>query len=414
MHRFRRVCPVLAVSLALILSAAVPAAAGSGAGAINQAFNTSARAEAMGGAGTALAWGRNTNHWANPALAALRDGVSFVTMTSHLAAGLADDIWLHDEVLMVGAYGVTLSYAGSPLRGTKVDMGRQMSTDENGDFVDYFDSYMQTRYWGVAVDAVRLGEHLLDDGRTRWSRYASVCFGRVAKSYEDRLAPDSILQDQSGGGTAEAGCSDIGLMVRATPLLVESLGERGLPGLLGLRAGGAWGSAQRNRADEFIRHIDVDQSDPFPWAYDKGWTLHAELTLSPRAAERLGLLAGVIDPVFSWTRAKYKTEPGYVWQDDASHYVYEHDTSGAFDEWGDGWEIGLLNVLYVRRGHLSAPYGDVDGDTRGWGLQFSLPRYGGASWDMAEVPQATGLPNVKRHALSFWIDAFALLGHDAR
>ena len=64
-------------------------------------------------------------------------------------------------------------------------------------------------------------------------------------------------------------------------------------------------------------------------------------------------------------------------------------TKTKHEEKGDGWELGVANLFYVRRGHVEALYGDIDGDTKGWGLNVQAGRIGGFRYDRAEVPQAS-------------------------
>ena len=103
------------------------------------------------------------------------------------------------------------------------------------------------------------------------------------------------------------------------------------------------------------------------------------------------LKASGINPLVSLGKSEQWIEPGFVWDIHKEEYVYERDTSGRFDEKNEGWELGIGNVFYIRRGHRTENIGEfwaIDGDTEGWGLNLQAGRYGGFRFDQATVPQA--------------------------
>jgi hypothetical protein len=99
--------------------------------------------------------------------------------------------------------------------------------------------------------------------------------------------------------------------------------------------------------------------------------------------------------------------PGYVWDGDLGEYV--EGKNDAQEETGDGWEMGLANIFFLRKGHFTALYGDIDDDTSGWGINLQVKKQFGLRYDTASVPQARGLPRVDRYTLSFWVDPLAIL-----
>ncbi len=378
-----------------------------GAGAINMSFNTSARFDAMGGAGVAAPWGTDTNHWANPALLAFRPGLNYLKFRSELAAGLADDIVITNEELTLGNYGVTFLLARGPVEGNYLDLGTQRGTDENGVPTGTFNPHMQTESWGVGVDVVRLLDHMHNHGDKSWSRYATFALGFTRHSFEDELAPDNALQDRIGG-SASGTSSDKGFVLRVTPVRIDDPAGWNNNGFIGLTAGAAFGYSLKSDTDEFIVHVDSDQGDPFPRAYVKGWSVHLSLPLAPNFRDRPTtglerLITHAIDPFFSFTFSEQLIEPGYLWDPDQGSYIYEHDTSGVRKESGDGWEIGVANIFFLRRGHVEAEYGQIDGNTAGWGINLQAGKMGGFRYDHARVPQATGLPDVTRDGWSIWV-----------
>jgi hypothetical protein len=362
----------------------------------------------MGGAGVGTPWGGAPNQWANPAQLAYRQGVHYDGARYELARGLADDIVLTNSEFMFGHSGVSVIWGLWPASGLKLDMGNQEGVDENGDPTGTFSSYMKSRSYGVAVDAVQILDRFLSrTGHSDLKRYVSLSYGYVKKDYEDQLAPDQIIQDPYGGGSATANTHDRGWVVRVTPLNTLDT-----DGPLGFLLGGAYGESTLNGGDEDIHHVDASQSDPLPRAHLDGWSLHGEIAFGREHWRNTspGFLANLYDtlnPLFSFTYASQSNVPGYRWDGDLGEYVEGKDFD--YEETGDGWEMGLANIFFLRKGHFTAPYGDIDDDTSGWGINLQVNKEFGLRYDTASVPQATGLPRVDRYSWSFWVDPLAIL-----
>ncbi len=380
--------------------------AGSGAGAINLSFNTSARFEGMGGAGVGAPWGSDTNHWANPALLAFRLGVHYLDFRSELAQGLADDLFLTNHELTLGVYGATLLLATGPVEGNFLDMGSQVGTDENGNPTGTFNSYMESTSWGIGVDLVPMLDRLLKQPNGGFTQYASLAIGFNRHEFKDKLASDDFLQDTQGS-TGSGSSTDTGFVIRVTTPKLDA-------GQFNFVGGLAYGSSLLSNTDDFINRPGADSSDPFPRAYLKGWSIHAavelpESMINQTTSSITSLFLQSINPVFTFTRTIQLNEPGYVWSNENLTYAYEHDESGAQEEKSNGLEIGLLNTFYYRKGHLKALYGDIDADTSGWGINLQAGLMGGFRYDEATVPQALGLPTVERRSWSIWLDPVAIM-----
>jgi hypothetical protein len=384
-----------------------------GAGAINMTFNTSARAAGMGGAGVAVAWDTETNHWANPALLAFRPGIHYRSFESKLAEGLADDIFLTNEELTFGAYGVTLLLAKGPVKGNYLDMGMQEGTDENGESTGTFQSYMKSESIGLGVESVEILERILNKHPGSWTRYVSFAGGIAWHDFLDVLAPEGFYEDY-GGQNGEGTATSMGYVLRLTP--VDMSRGAGLMdnGLFGLSVGGSYGASILNKTDEFIHHFEGSQGDPFPRTYVSGWAANAQLTLADDTRLKLnelgfGFLGDMINPLVSFTKAEQLMEPGFTWNPDTSEYDYGHDTSGLRDKKNRGWELGLLNIFFIREGNILVEYGDIEGPTDGGGWKIQAGRFGGFRKDWATVPQAAGLPTVDRKTWSIWLNPLEIV-----
>mgnify|MGYP006863439166 CR=1 FL=1 len=121
-----------------------------------------------------------------------------------------------------------------------------------------------------------------------------------------------------------------------------------------------------------------------------------------------GWFAESLTPLLSFGYTDQSLEPGIIWNAETYDYSYGHDTSGLYDERSTGWELTLANIWSIRRGHWRGT-GEIDGDTRGSSIGFTMAGYGGVRWDKATVPQATSLSRVKRESWTVWVDLVSLL-----
>jgi len=332
---------VLALLGAVLLPAAAQAAAG--AGAIVLSFPVGARYNALGEVGVGLAQDVSAT-WFNPGgLAFLPDWnarTDLQIMHSQIAAGLADDM---------GLYSLGAAFAGSGggvLAGsfTYLDMGEQEAVDENGTVTGTFSSnefVVQLNYGFKLSPTVGLG------------------FG--AKYFRDHLAPDDVLQDQTGG-SGWSYAFDAGLLKKFPGPRVNL------------------GVALMNLGPKDITHVDEDQADPMPRkaAVGFGW--------QPYQSEFLGLLLA----------ADYQV-PLYEWKD--NDYGWGFDTSQ--NEWGAGAEANYDRSLFLRLGYKSADYGDINDMTFGFGVDLSKWADMALRFDFASVPQAEGLDRVNRFSLGY-------------
>ena len=410
-----RILQHLALVSAALLIATGPALAISGAGAIALEFNTSVRAEGMGGAGVAVPWGGEVNDWANPALLAFRTGLRYDRMESKLVPDLANNIRIHTQRVTLNAYGLGVMFAHGPMDAAYLDMGGQVATGDQGGFEGTFDSWMRARAYGFGADLTYLLRSAAGDRLPRVLDGLDVAFGVVWKEFEDDLMPDYILQDATGGqGFARA--HDLGLLAQYRLLDTRNRDDGLLAGAGGLLLAASAGLSTLNTGGDYITHVDADQADPMPKMHVKGWAAHAELGFPPILRNVLvdhdhGWVADALTPLLSATYSRQTIRPGFTWNDDDDEYVYALDDDNANKHSYRGWEIAVANVYFLRRGHQKTT-GTIDGDTHGWGLQIPFGRWGGLRYDKATVPQAEGLCDVTRESAGFWIDVIALLERD--
>ncbi len=329
--------------VAILMSLAGSALAGSGAGAINLTFPIGARYNALGEAGTALSQDV-TSIWWNPG------GLAFLPqrekakdlhiMQSSLAEGLAPDIALY-----WGGYAMPMGKAGALGFGLNyLDMGEQMGTDENNVETGLFRSYM---FAIKATYGVRISR--------------TIGIGMGVKYFRDKLAPENALQDTGGGGSGDSFGVDLGVLYKAPALRSN------------------FGLALANLGPD-IKHVDADQSDPMPRKATLGWAFSAY------QSEFMGLLV-VADYLV----------PLYKWNDNDYGFGLEFDQK----EYGMGLEWNYLHSLFVRFGYKSADYGEINDTTFGFGVDMDQWMGTAITFDFASVPQAKGLPRVNRLSLGY-------------
>jgi hypothetical protein len=340
----RRILVVAALGAVLVMGIAGAALAGSGAGAINLSFPIGARYNALGEAGTALSQDATSMWWNPGGLAYLPQrpkshDIHF--MQSSLAEGLADDIGLFwvgyaAPAGSQGAWGVYINY---------LDMGTQQATDENGQLIGEFDSYMFTVGANYGV---------------RLTKNFGVGLG--VKYFRDSLA--DVGQDVTGGGgSGDSFGVDMGLLWKV-PSIRSNIGF-----------------AVANLGPD-IKHVDADQSDPMPRKATLG------IAFSLYHSEFMGLL--LVGDYLA---------PLYKWDDDKEDYGFGLDFDQ--EEFGYGVEWNYLRSLYVRFGYKSASYGDIRDTTFGFGVDMDRWTGQAITFDFASVPQAEGLPKVSRLSLGY-------------
>lgn len=323
----------------LILGFGGSALAGSGAGAINQTFPIGARYNALGEAGVALSQDV-TAQWWNPAglafLPQRNKPQEFQIMHSALAAGLADDInliWLGGATPLGDIGAVAASL-------NYLGMGEQDATDVNGTVTGQFESYM------FAVQA-SYGVRILP----------TVGVGLGIKYFRDRLAPDIVTADsQVGSGSGDSFGVDLGTMIKV-PMLRSNFAV-----------------AVANLGPD-ITHVDSEQSDPMPRKITAGFA-------TSLVSNEMGSALIVFDyqvPLYKWGGNDYK-------------FGLEFDQK----EFGGGLEAGVYQSVFGRLGYKSAEYGDIKGLTWGFGADLEKFTDTAVIFDFGVVPQASGLPSVKR------------------
>lgn len=378
-------------AVSALLLALMPVAAWAQGTGRSMDFDTSIRATGMGGASAGVTWG-DPNVWGNIASLSRVSGVRWEHGITRLVPGLADDVWLRSDRLLLGAYGVGLGLLGVPavMDGVRLDYGTSQQTDAAGTLMGEFSSFETVKNGQALAFSLPM---ILDalapaNGSTRhWSDVVDLSLGLARKRAHLQLAPGGL------GGAAEATTYDYGVQARFSPLrLLPAPANSGSLNLrdLALFDLGLGYSMVNGMGGNFV-FTSEDQSSPATRMRHAGVAMRLGVRMPrPDASGPLATLLEGFDPLVA---------AGFASDRDACANTKDYKVTHG------GYEITIANVFTLRRGHMSDPLGDIDGPTRGWGIGIPLGPWAGFRYDKGTTPQATTLPDVTRSGWTVWCDA---------
>jgi hypothetical protein len=358
-------------------------------------IDLSVRSAAMGGASSAVWWGEEQNHWANPALLSATLGIRHEHGRTQLVPGLANDVFLKSDVVKVGASGMGLVFSGRPggFGGAELDYGTSVGTDPFGNSTGVFRSFETVDSWGFGFSPIRVAEALRGMTTPTLSRVLDVAWGMNFKHAVIQLAP--------GTATAEGDFRDVGVFARFTPTgLVRRSAEQGS---FPLHADLCYGVSLLNYNDERFHFPLEDEPTPASLHQRHGGALRLAFDpFTETADDQPPTWAGTIrEAVGPLVEFGFSVENVSIGAGDRRDY----ETRG----WG--MEITVARVFSLRRGHYTDRTGGIDGETTGWSAGIPLGRFGGVLYQKATFPQASdsGLADLERDAWVAWIEPMALL-----
>ncbi len=335
-------------------------------------LDPSVRSAAMGGAGSAVFWGVDPDHWVNPALLGLATGIRYEDGFTDFDFG----IQLRTSRITAGYAGVGFATAGQP------DGLGQSRLDYSGLIVNGVPMpgpSERARSWAVGASVGQLTSTLargLGREPPTFTRYADVALGYAAKQVE-KLVPAAT---PAGNTTISDGVArDWGLLARAT-----------VPLRLGRAASGRLEAAYGFSALSFnAPRGDLTSAEP---RWRNGVALHATLDPTHGWTGRLpaGLARG-LEPLVSLGGALDAVRFGQG--TDSYHY------------WGA--ELGIANVAFARIGWNRPALSDYMQRTWGFGLGLPIGVYGGFRFDHAVLSRPDFLGPFHRDSWSVWMDPVA-------
>jgi len=366
-------------------------------------IDTDIRSAGMGGASAGVAWG-DPNVWGNVASLSGVSGFHWEHSSTQLVPGLATDVWLRSNRLLVGADGVGVSLLGVPaiMDGVRLDYGTSTETDQSGNVIGQYSSYETVNGQAVAVSLPKLMDALAPPkaGAMRFSDAFDLSLGLARKRTHIDLG--------SYYGAAEATTYDVGVQARVSPLALLPA-PAAAAGSLDLRKLALFdvglGFSELNAVGGDFKFPSMDQS------------ASAERTRRVGGAMRIGAHVPPLDALGPLAKMGPLTQGGPL-----AHVLdgfdpliavclaFDHDASAITSSYTvnhTGIELTIANVITIRRGHWTDRSGDIDGSTSGWGVGIPFGPWAGFRYDRAHVPQASnsGLPDVERTGWTVWCDA---------
>jgi hypothetical protein len=307
-------------------------------------------------------------------------------------------------------------FAGKPVDGLGsvfLDYGTSQATDPTGQPLGTFQSFEDIHSWGMGVSVGQLAQSLVGafGGRTpRLLRRFDVALGINHKDVNLQLAPP--LPGLPGAGNGSGKSDDRGVFFRVSPYnSFDGPGlSRAIDRKVHLAVDLAYGFSRLNRGQPLVFFSGLDQADPMLEERHKGFAAH--VALQPLSLER-----GLQDRHLAWLERSLRpaVSLGGAWDRNTIDYQgYDYLTATTFPARSyivnRGFELTLLNVFSLRRGHVSDPDGSVHGTSTGWGVGFAYEGALGFHYDHARIPQASDpasgqrLSDVKRRAWSVFVD----------
>jgi len=241
---------------------------------------------------------------------------------------------------------------------SRLDLGEQVHTDETGSELGRFHSYED--YANTTLSAAV-------------DYFLQLSVGYTFKSIDSKLGP--IV----GGGEARAqvNAHDWGLIVQAP--IADILDRLDKPVTIAstitpfVTPGFSW--SKRHIGDS-VNYIDAAQADPLPRQAYIGVNVDAGLHYHQNST--------AFDLVhYSWAREMddllIEREPSGNWKylsglNDINFWdnvILGKANSNAIMH--QGWQIGLADVIFIRRGHYEDIEGKVTFDTKGYGINMTQP-----------------------------------------
>lgn len=303
-------------------------------------INPSATAYALGiEFGTAYIWENNPlNSWSNPALLAYNNGMSW---------GWSRDQWFEDIISDMYFNSSYLSYANQDFGilvpmintsgkfGTTFDYGKSEIYDSQGYLIGTFHSYETCSRFAIAKKLFHY--NILHDTENTDSFSLSTGYDfRYITSRVNSILIDSIVTTH---GTMH-GLGFLGHYIHHQRLSLEN-------SFLTFEA-----TAGYYRMNLFKNNMSYE-SDNFSLPYGNRFGLSGKISF------HFGNLISF---------------PLYFFQDNISFcYTYDNAKYGDWEnEWGNGYEFGFFNTLFLRWGEYYDKHGSVKMNTFGIGIKYNI------------------------------------------
>jgi hypothetical protein len=350
-------------------------------------FETSIRSAAMGGAGAAVIWGEPAA-WSNPATLSHVNGLGWATGHTEgpiYTSRRPEDVEFSSQRLFIGGGGVGFTLMGEPISGlgkARFDHAAiALPLGQSGPR-----PYDQTEGWGVGVSPLRLVESVRKLGKMHPHSFTS--FGDVTVGYQDKSSKAS-----NGTSTFDlAGTYDWGV---AGKLAVSRLWGEDTPFRMDLS--GSYSQINVLKSESNGTGVSTNQFD----------RIGAALHLSPAPP----FARSSSPPSLPWWRPGDVPELsiGLAYDHDRRHGEPFGGSESSVDHYG--FEANVFRLISLRVGYLSDPEADTEGMTYGGGVALPVGPWGSVGYQLANVPNASGLDRLFRQGWTVWLDPSRIWGY---
>lgn len=358
----------------------------------SQFFDPSIEAAGMGGASIAAFWEENPNDHANPALMGFHTGLRYSYGTTQLIPELAEDVHYASHRILAGAWGIGVAMSGKPIESVGyvgINYGLTEITDIDGNVIGEAEGTEHVRSIAVGlsvfdlISSIRVakgGEPLSFNHRL------SLALGHAWKTYDVEFGPIA-----EGEGSND----DAGILLRVAPF--DQIG-----------------GTLRDANDRLRWKVDVAGAyTRLDYLNDR--TVDYQDGNSDEIFQRRSIAGSV-----QFTMALPNDGTGDLWDFATPSIrlgatyehtdVYEDDTKlGEFAK-RYGAELSVIDMLYLRYGHVKGDGIGTDDATFGGGFQLKYRNMVGVKGDYASYPRGIFLgSDYDRWGLTFFVDPYRLM-----
>jgi hypothetical protein len=324
-------------------------------------INPSATGTAFGNnAGASNIWDTSPlGVWSNPAKLGYHKGFAYGYTNTPWFREVFNDIYYKSSYISIGWKGIGLllpMYSERNQFGTIFNYGEQERVDgETGEILETFESWDADTKFALGMNTIEfLSNFYSQESLKQINNYAELSLGFSYDKLHSELAPEGTgISPQDVNGIAEASFSSYGLIGRISPFNETNA----LGGFCRLDIVGSINYI--NPSKEKITYMNESQSDYLPWGTHSAFS--GKITITKDIIPGLilpSILDDCIDNLFSYYYSQDRTMLG-----EKSYY-----NPG---EWGYGYEFTFLDIFSVRNGEYRDKWGDVTGDTYGFGINLN-------------------------------------------
>jgi hypothetical protein len=321
--------------------------------------------------------------YANPALPALHEGVSYGWSKNQWLKGSGiDDLYYHSALLNLGWKGIGLTLPAideySKL-GIDMDYGTQVQTDEYGNYIGIFDCEEDANVFGVAVNPLTVIRNSNPDNKLPAGLEFALGLNYVR--IKSDLGPALGLAEGVPYEAKKAHSFDFGVVASYEYNVQDYLNLQGVIGL-----------ALFNLTNSKISYIDADQADPVYRQNNTGFAVSASLPALPYL--------------------KDVSQPQLIFFENLLSLRYLTSIQGDYGDdkniLGHGLELGFLDTFFIRDGYYDDASGYISGKTRGWGINLHYRDLVSYTYNEATYPGGELIGSQKSHDHNFTLNIYSI------